>query len=652
VINARLLLKEFASLRFCFVLVLSFSGIVWLFYCMTEFPDRPDVTVGNDEQDAMTLLFNSLLIGILVGLAMIGQERENRTLAFLDGLPVSRWNLFFHKVLAALVVIVLSELFQEADSFLTNWLVRDSLSDPIDYPALYAGFTTRLLLTTAVAGVAAFLSFSRKLFPFLLGLLISIFLWIGLKDGPLSSWMDTEALLLPSTTDDRILWPTKQMLCYSCLGIWGWLMAILMFVHRDGRVTMWMDRLSEQTSGGIVTTVAYALAVGVWFINISQLENSGAFEDEDRDRPAIERAVGVDESWKETAESTPSLIDTFSKFETQHFDIICRKSAKSRLQSLYPDIDEIHRQVLDYFLNPMPVPGRIVLDTGAIIPSHAAGITNWTKVRVSLGSLRDQKDFLQVLRHEVGHVYIENLSDGKATRHFNEMRVFHEGVATAVELSALTPGIEDERLQMERWAAAVDARGRIPFSVLCNNQVLDQTRDDNVVYPLGYIVASSLVEIGGPAMPRKMMETLRKLTMPTGYRPEQLWGTLLQRNGVSLEMLNSTYEGKLDELQKRESVFLAGLPRLKSNVSVEADTIIIRIEPFEGASESAKPVCGIENKRLLRSEVDFIHRQEDGSFRFPRSSITSSRMRYLIGWSTPEASFPIFEPWMDVILPQ
>jgi hypothetical protein len=81
----------------------------------------------------------------------------------------------------------------------------------------------------------AFLSFSRKLFPFLLGVLISILLWIGLQDGPLSIWMDTEALLLPSTKDGRILWPTKQMLCYSCLGICGWLSQAMQQVRPTGR---------------------------------------------------------------------------------------------------------------------------------------------------------------------------------------------------------------------------------------------------------------------------------------------------------------------------------------------------------------------------------------------------------------------------------
>jgi hypothetical protein len=46
----------------------------------------------------------------------------------------------------------------------------------------------------------------------------------------------------------------------------------------------------------------------------------------------------------------------------------------------------------------------------------------------------------------------------------------------------------------------------------------------------------------------------------------------------------------------------------------------------------------------------FIPRAQDGSFRLPRDQIAASRLRYLVGWSTPEASFPVFEPWIEAKL--
>jgi len=228
--------------------------------------------------------------------------------------------------------------------------------------------------------------------------------------------------------------------------------------------------------------------------------------------------------------------------------------------------------------------------------------------------------------------------------------VFHEGVATAVQLSPKDEETAAEILKMERWAVAVDSRGRVPLFVLCDDALMKQTRDENIVYPLGYLVAQSLIDIGGPSMPRQMMETARSLTMPTGYRASQLWSTLLQKNGASLEMLSSAYEAKLDALQERESEFLKQIPRLSSKLTVQSGEIVIRVEAPEGASESAEMICAIEKQGVLTVETKFIPRASDGSFRLPRAQVSGSRLRYLVGWSTPETSFPIFEPWTEATL--
>ena len=368
------------------------------------------------------------------------------------------------------------------------------------------------------------------------------------------------------------------------------------------------------------------------------------------DRPVVERAAGDEMQPQGMLTDSPSGVDAFDGLETEYFQLVYRQSSQKVVNEVQYSMDPVHQQVMDFFQNPAPVNGRIVVDLGGSVPGHAAGVTNWTRVRVPLSKSSSEFDFLQTLRHEVGHVYINKLSDGKATAYFNSLRVFHEGVATAVELSPKDEEIAAEILKMERWAAAVDSRGRVPLFVLCDDALMKQTRDENIVYPLGYLVAHSLIDIGGPSMPRQMMETARSLTMPTGYRTTQLWSTLLQKNGASLEMLSSAYEAKLDALQERESVFLKQLPRLSSKLTVEEGEIVIRVEAPEGASESAQMICAIEKQGVLTVETTFIPRANDGSFRLPRAQVSGSRLRYLVGWSIPEASFPFFEPWTEAKL--
>ena len=152
-------------------------------------------------------------------------------------------------------------------------------------------------------------------------------------------------------------------------------------------------------------------------------------------------------------------------------------------------MDTIYQQVADYFQKPSLPSGRIVLDMASSVDSHAVGVTNWTKIRVLMTKGEEQMDFMQVLRHETAHVFIEQISDGKAKVYFNALRAFHEGVATAVELAPDDEATGAARLKMERWAALANSRGKVPLALLCDDVALEQEFDDALVYPLGYVFA-------------------------------------------------------------------------------------------------------------------------------------------------------------------
>ncbi|MCU0707107.1 MAG: hypothetical protein MUF23_02335 [Pirellula sp.] len=646
--NLTLLAKELVGLRLSIGLVLAIHAIDLTYRCMFGFLDRPEPS-GSDSSDGSDSVFSivilSLLSGVVIGTAMIGQEREHQTLTFLDGLPVSRLSIFIHKALAALMVVLLLEGFSITYDWFFLWLNQDSLSEPIDFRELFAGFVVRTLLTTCVVGGAAFLSFSRKWFPLLLGIVVSLLVWVRTRGGPLSTWLDTSALLLPSVVEGQVVWPVQQMVGHAILGTFGWIFAARAFLHRDGRLTLAIERYADLPVAGYLTAVGYVLAAMVWIGLLFSLANDD--EEEVSDRPAVTRAAGEVASTLSDLEQTPPQVDAFGGLQTESFQVIYRRSALARVSTLAASMDAIHEEVMDYFENPDRVSGKIVVDTGALIPSHAAGVTNWTKVRVPLNQEQSNAEFFRTLRHEVGHVYIERISDGQATTHFNAMRVFHEGVATAVELFSEDEETGLEREKVERWAAAVDSRGRIPFPVLCDNETLLRTRDDSVVYPLGYLVADSLVEIGGQSLPRRMMEKLRVLSLPAGSRPSQVWSTLLQQNGTSLEMLTAAYESRLKALRERESVFLEGIPRIQSELTIESDEIVIRAEPVDRADNTAELICRVEMKNVITNELEPVARAADGTFRLPRERISGSRIRFLVGWWTPEVGYPVFEPWVE-----
>jgi hypothetical protein len=261
-------------------------------------------------------------------------------------------------------------------------------------------------------------------------------------------------------------------------------------------------------------------------------------------------------------------------------------------------------------------------------------------------NLAGKMDVLQVIRHETAHVFIEQLSDGRASDYFNEMRAFHEGVASAVEVSPDDDVSRAARFKLERWAALAHSRGEVPLALLCDDAKLTVTFDDSVVYPLGYVFAKALVEIGGPALPRRVLETLKTSSPPPTPDSSIFWQVLLQKCDTSWEAVLASYSGLLDDLKTREEAYVAGFPRLSAKVTVEGGDIVIRLDPFSGEAAGARPVCRV----ILSMRGEFIPMSEDGSFRLKRSHLSGNVLSYVLGWVTEEMVYPVFEPRAEVLL--
>lgn len=138
------------------------------------------------ESESFTEVF-----GILIGVSLFGQERENQTMPFLDGLPLRRSNLVFHKFIAACGVIGLVVLLPTFSGAVYLLLSSDSLSPPFSIGRSFAAGIASFLIGYTIVGVSAFLSCSRKWFPLVAGLVLWGIIWIRSSDSWLSGWLDT-----------------------------------------------------------------------------------------------------------------------------------------------------------------------------------------------------------------------------------------------------------------------------------------------------------------------------------------------------------------------------------------------------------------------------------------------------------------------------
>jgi len=636
--NLQLLKKEVSGLSLVIWLIVAIWGIQWCYILSTGFPDRK-IETSEELDDAIAYM---MLFGILIGISLFGQERENQTMSFLDGLPLRRSNLVLHKFIAACCVlgfVVFLEMFFGIVYFL---LSSDSLSPPFPTGSLLAGGSVRFLFGYTVVGVATFLSFSRKWFPLVAGLVLWGVILIRSSDSWLSGWLDSAELLKTLSADGSLYVAWKPMVGHFVLGSLGWLSSTIAFHYRDGWVSRWIDRMSNWRLAAWFVALGQLAATLVWMAAMSMIVPSSEENDVES------RAAGV--VLETNQANAKNELTGFGVYRTDYYEVIFRESQRSDVDRVFWSLDNIHEEVREFFGNPTSPRSKIVLDTASPVMSHASGQANWTKIRVPLDLAKDDIEFLRTVRHETTHVYIEQLSNGRARDHFNAMRMFHEGVASLVECGRGVELDRIHRLAMERWACGADTRGRVPFQVLCDNEKLVAVRDPNIVYPLGFVAAQALIDAGGPTLPKRFLETLQNTPLPPGVRPVELWRIVLQKCDTSLDSVIANYESRLDTLKIRERDFVVDLLELNAEVTVEGADVVIRLTPSKSARSGATILCEIERDRFITKLPEPIAMIKEGEFRVPRSTVSGNKIRILVGWRTLDSAGAIYEPWMEKTL--
>jgi|GEM_PF-3419919 len=626
--NPTLLIKELYSLRLTFFICLGLTVFYTGYIFITDFPDMQKESENSGAMETV------ILFGMLIGARALSQEREEETQSFLDGLPISRSAIFWHKALAAwlvlggcLVVEVVGELILQVPS-------QTSLSKVTPWSLYPQEFTLAMLFGIMVIGLSILASIVRGHFPLTAGLVILSFIWLRSQGGELSLWLNSKLFF-----KDFSAVTMKALLGHSGIAIIALLLAWLFFQWRDGRVSIQLARFADSRYYRWLGWPLRCCALVVWVFALKNVSNES--ESKSHDAPEI-MAAG-----KMKATTSKASFAGFANHRTDNYEVVYRESQRERMQPLFSGMDQVHDQVATFFQHPPSRDAPIVLDVASIIMRHAAGQTNWMKIRLPLdqGGSRDQ--FYSILRHETGHVFIEELSQGAATVFFHHMRAFHEGVATTVQLSDLGKYSAEERLKFERTAALADERGRVSIELLCDDEALREKRDPNLVYPLGLIFTDALLEVGGPELPKNVLTNLRQNPPAPGADTATLWRHVLQASGTSLDHILSAYATRLKALKGREKSFIGNYPMITSDIKEEADHLILRPKRPVTIPIDSKIICAIENDLGLATELQYIFSEKDGSFRIPLATKRGGKLRYMIGWSSPLLALPVFEPWAE-----
>ncbi|MCB1231928.1 MAG: ABC transporter permease [Verrucomicrobiae bacterium] len=624
-----LLRKELRALRPFFWLILLLAGLDALVTFATEFPDQHTIADVFDDFDAEFAYFVLFAISFALGQTLIGREKNENTLEFLDGLPVSRGRVYWTKWLAGYLVLSLYLL-----TGLVVHLPLHFISATSDNPSSYPEFWASMLAMDLVV-IAIYLSIGMALaFWGRFGLLAVLFYLIGV-------WILHESGLPSADFFDPLIYGRLNVIGSTLIVPWKvaaiQLGAAFVFALLGLFAFESLGRHPSDVSGArrAATPLFITGLIAACVVSLVTLIRT-AWSEATVDPTLATEPVFPD--WETT------------RLETGHFVFIYPNNQAESAEALAAESDEIHSKVVSFF---HAEPKRqIIVDLTSQSPRHA-GTAYWGRVRMNLRAQGLESRLPAVLGHELCHVYIDQLSDNHVSDQFDATRFFHEGLASWVEYRFFRP--PEELPQIRRVAAVAHDRERIRFEDLASSARLSEEFAPEWVYPLGEVFSAAVIETWGEDAPEKIVRAFGRDDAPTGLNGIALWQDTFQAAGYDLETAIAAFFRKLDDIVADEREWLDKLPRFRGQLVNEANRYGIRIR----FADDTDPARKLPMRRLYvrfrngpgTAESDYQVRRPD------RDGIAWISRDYFPGGSVefqiihnPAATLmmPLFDPWVSV----
>ena len=620
-----LLGKELRSL-------LPFIGLLLLLYGLDLadilFDQYPDQTLPSKllhwEQGAEGLRF-ALAFSLAAGLLV--REHDEGTLAFLDGLPIARWQIFAAKVMAGLGLLWLTTAADLIEHLLLCACSRTSLDTHTLWPVLL-----NTALISAVSWFVYFslglaLSFLRQFSWLVMGLLMSAYLFLDELKVAHLPLLNIFRLSEPTYHGYRYLLPTTQLLTQCALGLLCLALAYGGFLSLGDASRRLRDQVQRRPRLALFTGLATAAAVVIW----SGLAIYGAEHSEPDNRKQVHY-----EDW-------PTV-----RARTSRYLFLYPVNLAATVQPWLEAADTTEGRVRA-FLGATPI-SHIEADLTGSSPGHA-GVAHWKKVNLEIRDFTEwgddassqQQRFQSILGHETAHVYIDHESQNRIGDDFNSTRFFHEGLASYLEYHLF---LKTRLLELRRVAATMRARQEVKFEELLDNRVLSRKRDTDLVYPLGEVFVSALIERYGPEAPGKVVRAFARAAAPKGLKGYPLWQDVLQSCGYDLGAVEDTFYADLDRSAASQRPFIKKIPRLSG--SVHSTMLEITVKVAGAHAEARELRCRFRpGAETPSTHYEYPNGGGEGEFCVKRSHYPHPTFWYQLGWKDRATSLPIWEPWLE-----
>jgi hypothetical protein len=470
------------------------------------------------------------LIAFAIGTGLAIREHDDRTLAFLDGLPVSRSRVFVVKCAVMSLLVLMGPLLELVGIGALHLLSRGSLDRELHPVLLTQALALQSLLLVNGLMLGAAFGRLRSLAWVAAGLTATALL-LAVERVPRAALLDPMSLLDWEWTAAAIVVDGETVRAQIAVTLVAALLAWQGFVRAGkGRPA---SSLSGPVASAVVVVATIATAATLVVVVMRPFEDSV---------PPV--AAGGEGGYR-FAPSPPA------QTVTRHYRISYPSHEAEAALALAAEADAVFERVH----------ALLGLPPGDVIDVDASGSAPGTHGTAFLGRLRMELDseVLAVLAHETAHVATQRVAGAERAWLWSAASVLNEGLASWIE-TRFRERVErtDERMLI---LAAMHSRRELVIDELANPVVLERMRDVTLQYAAGEALIAALVRLHGEGAVARLLEAFDDPRLPSDLRGLGLWQSVFQLAGFDLAAVVDEFYREIDAYRALHEAELAALPR-------------------------------------------------------------------------------------------
>jgi len=481
-----------------------------------------------------------LLLAFTLGAGLLARELEDGTLAFLDGLPLRRRDVFLAKLAVAGGCLSLFAFVEPVAGWLLHLALRHSVDEPVTAATLGALALRNVVLVGMGLGLGLLCGFVRNLAWALFAMACALVMVLR------STWPRAAAAIDPTglVADG---WATQGFGGETAWTVLGLALACLvlaygLFAHAGGTAMARLARFAERRG---VVPAAYAGAIVLLCI-AAYLGRDAQGPDTDGPGAASGPATVA------AGTSAPAARRGARKVVSAHyvFNVPAGLAVEDR------DLKAADR-AFDNALKALSLTVRgmepIDVDLAGSI-ENTDGLAGHNRIRVNV-----HPGWENTLVHETVHVIADFIAGGAHRAELDRLRVFNEGLARWAE---------PERRASPQWRAAEDMavatvfrRHQLDQDNLLDGDALARDLDWELAYPLGAKLVDALVARYGNDAPVRVLAALNQSAFPRDLNGYELYRSAFQLAGFDLTLVLNDYALGLRRLDAAYGPAIDALPR-------------------------------------------------------------------------------------------